>query len=150
MVSDHHYHFVGQPYKAQVVLKQLMMKAFQPTPQAFPGDEDNGSMASWFLFNSLGFYPFCSGSGEYTLGIPLFDKAILYLSNGQQLIITANQTAEQYQFVAEVELNGQVSTSLVLKHDDIMQGKDITFKLSLVPIIKEVEADDLPTSLTQK
>ena len=144
------YHFVGQPYKAQVVLKQLMMKAFHPTPQAFPGDEDNGSMASWFLFNSLGFYPFCSGSGEYTLGIPLFDKATLYLSNGQELIITANQTAEQYQFVDEVELNGQVSTSLVLKHDDIMQGKDIAFKLSLVPIIKEVAADDLPTSLTQK
>ncbi|MFZ2232182.1 MAG: glycoside hydrolase domain-containing protein, partial [Lactococcus raffinolactis] len=84
------------------------------------------------------------------LGIPLFDKATLYLSNGQELIITANQTAEQYQFVDEVELNGQVSTSLVLKHDDIMQGKDIAFKLSLVPIIKEVAADDLPTSLTQK
>ncbi|GAB2022171.1 GH92 family glycosyl hydrolase [Pseudolactococcus yaeyamensis] len=142
------YHFVGQPYKAQAVLKQLMMKAFHQGSQAFPGDEDNGSMASWFIFNSLGFYPFCPGSGEYTLGIPLFSKATLALSNGKQLTLSANQTAEQYQFVNEVKIEGQNSSKLILKHEDMMQGKSIAVKLGLVPMIKDYKFDDLPTSLT--
>ncbi|GHU39878.1 alpha-1,2-mannosidase [Bacilli bacterium] len=141
------YHFVGKPDKAQVVLKQLMLKAFHQSPQAFLGDEDNGSMASWFIFNSLGFYPFCPGSGEYTLGIPLFAKATLALSNGKQLMMRANQTAEQYQFVTEIKINGQLSSKLVLKHEEIMQGQELDVKLGLVPTIKTYQSDDLPTSL---
>jgi predicted alpha-1,2-mannosidase len=142
------YHFVGQPYKAQPVLKQLMLKGFHKGTKAFPGDEDNGSMASWFIFNSLGFYPFCPGNGEYTLGIPLFAKARLQLSNGKQLILTANQTAEQQQFVTDVKVDGQVYSKLYLTHERMMAAQRIDIKLGLVPTIRPFTSNDLPTSLT--
>lgn len=40
---------------AQPLLKQLMTQTFDDSPMGYPGDEDNGSMAAWYIFNSLGF-----------------------------------------------------------------------------------------------
>ena len=31
------------------------------SPQDFPGDEDTGSMAAWFLLSAMGFYPLSPG-----------------------------------------------------------------------------------------
>ena len=30
-----------------------------------PGDEDNGSMALWYIFSTIGIYPFCPGKNEF-------------------------------------------------------------------------------------
>ncbi len=56
--------YIGKPEMAQPLLKQLMTQAFNASPTGYPGDEDNGSMAGWYIFNSLGFYPVTPGSGE--------------------------------------------------------------------------------------
>ena len=42
--------------------------------QMYPGDEDNGSMGAWFIFNMLGIYPLSPASGYYVVGSPLFAK----------------------------------------------------------------------------
>ena len=70
---------------AQPLLKQLMTQTFDDSPMGYPGAEDNGSMAAWYIFNSLGFYPVTPGTGEYVIGMPLIDKAVLLLSNGKEL-----------------------------------------------------------------
>merc|ERR1711907_508145 len=43
----------------------------------YPGDEDNGSMGAWFIFNMLGLYPLSPASDEYVLGSPLFANVTL-------------------------------------------------------------------------
>ena len=49
-------------------VKMLCEKAFSYTDDGFPGDEDNGTTAIWYIFGVLGFYPFCPGKPEYVKG----------------------------------------------------------------------------------
>ena len=41
------------------------------TPDSLPGDEDNGEMSAWYIFATLGFYPFSPGRAHYVLSEPL-------------------------------------------------------------------------------
>lgn len=139
--------YLGKPEFAQPLLKQLMIQEFNDSQTGFPGDEDNGSMASWYIFSSLGFYPVCPGSGEYVIGMPLFDKAIIHLSNGETLTVTASPNHEQQQFVDQIRYNGSLHKRLVFDHKSLMEGGLIDFTLGIVPRPKHYEADQLPFSI---
>ena len=70
--------YIGQPEMAQPLLKQLMTQTFDDSPMGYPGDEDNGNMAAWYIFNSLGFYPVTPGTGEYVIGMPLMTRLFCF------------------------------------------------------------------------
>lgn len=81
------YAALGQRDKTVYWVHQMMEEVFSSEPDGFPGDEDNGTMAGWYLFSALGLYTLCPGSGKYVLGAPLVNKAKLRLSNGHVLEI---------------------------------------------------------------
>ncbi|WP_246287264.1 GH92 family glycosyl hydrolase [Lacticaseibacillus absianus] len=89
----------GDAPGTELTVKQLLLTAFNAGPAGYPGDEDNGSMSSWYLFSSLGFYPVTPGSGEYVLGIPFFDQVTLHLPNGRLLTLTTAKNHDHLQFV---------------------------------------------------
>lgn len=140
------YSYIGKPESTEVLLRQLMKRAFKPTFDAYPGDEDNGSMSAWYILNACGFYPVCPGSKEYVIGIPLLDKVTLHLSNGETLKITAEENHDHFNFVDKVTVNDEPYNKLYLNHDEIMKGMDLDFKLGLVPRHKTYEKDQLPFS----
>lgn len=142
--------YIGKPEMAQPLLKQLMTQTFDASPTGYPGDEDNGSMAGWYVFNSLGFYPVTPGSGEYVIGMPLVKKAVLKLSNGNELTIKAEPNLPQQQFIHQTERNGTLHEPLFFNHDDLMKGGEIAFHLGIVPNSKEVKTEHLPFSLSKK
>jgi putative alpha-1,2-mannosidase len=53
------------------------------------GNDDYGTMSSWFMFGALGFYPL-SGSDIYMIGSPLFENVTIHRPNGDLRIITHN------------------------------------------------------------
>ena len=141
--------YIGKPEMAQPLLKQLMTQAFNATAEGYPGDEDNGSMAGWYIFNSLGFYPVTPGSGEYVIGMPLVSKATVHLSNGEKLEIQASPNYPQQQFLHETKRNGEVHSKLFFDHADLMQGGTINYQLGTVPTPRTFTAEDLPFSLSK-
>lgn len=64
---------------------EKLAAVFSPESGGLPGDEDNGTMACWYIFTCLGFYPFCPGRGDYTVSKPLLDDFTIHLSNGKKL-----------------------------------------------------------------
>ncbi|MBO5110172.1 MAG: GH92 family glycosyl hydrolase [Clostridia bacterium] len=48
----------------------LCREVFSYRDNGFPGDEDNGSMAIWYIFACIGLYPFCPGKPYYTCHTP--------------------------------------------------------------------------------
>ena len=46
-------------------VKRLCEEAFSADDDGFPGDEDNGTMAAWYIFSVLGLYPLSPGKDEY-------------------------------------------------------------------------------------
>ncbi|MGX7245016.1 GH92 family glycosyl hydrolase [Enterococcus quebecensis] len=139
--------YIGKPEFAQPLLKQLMVQEFNDSPTGYPGDEDNGSMAGWYIFSSLGFYPVCPGSGEYVIGMPLFDKAVIHLSNGETLTITASPNKEQQQFVDHICSNGKIHEELFFTHEQLMHGGTIDFTLGIVPRPRMISQTQLPFSM---
>lgn len=140
--------YVGKPEMAQPLIKQLLTECFDTTSQGYPGDEDNGSMAAWYIFNSLGFYPVTPGSGEYVIGIPLVKKAVLHLSNDETLVIQANTNRSQHQFVHNIKRNDDHYTALYFKHADLLKGGQINFELGIVPNPKTYQKEEYPFSLS--
>ena len=68
------YTLLGKREKTEYWVKKLADEAFSCTADGFPGDEDNGTTACWYLFACLGFYPLCPGKAEYVASAPLFEK----------------------------------------------------------------------------
>ncbi|MGX7026010.1 GH92 family glycosyl hydrolase [Vagococcus hydrophili] len=145
----HLFNYVGQLSTTQHILKELMTRAFELGFRGYPGDEDNGSMSAWFIFNSLGMYPVTPGSGEYSIGVPLFDKVTVHLANGKDLTIHGNNNVPQYHYSKEIRVNGEKHSQLFFKHADLMKGAEVEFDLCLVPPVVEYREEELPYSLTK-
>lgn len=124
-----------------------MSRLFNSGFDGYPGDEDNGSMAGWFVFSSMGFYPVTPGSGEYVRGIPLFDSVEIQLANGKQVSITTENNNPQSNFVADFKLNQSEYQKLFITHDDLMAGATLDIKLGLAPVYREYSKDELPFSI---
>ncbi|HRD59250.1 MAG TPA: GH92 family glycosyl hydrolase, partial [Ferruginibacter sp.] len=112
------YNYAGQPWKSQYWIREVMNKLYQPTPDGYCGDEDNGQTSAWYVFSALGFYPVTPASNQYVLGTPLFNKATLYLDNGKQIVINAPNNDNDKMYVQSLFFNGKNHNQNWLNHFD--------------------------------
>ena len=71
------YSALGDVEKTAYWVRKLCDNAFSYENDGFPGDEDNGTTAAWFIFSVLGLYPFCPGKPEFVKGLKQVDKAFI-------------------------------------------------------------------------
>ena len=96
------------------------------------------------------FYPVCPGTDEYILGAPLFKKATLHFENGKNLVITAPDNSDTNRYVDEMRVNGTVYTKNYLKHNELLQGGVIDFKMTDRPNMQRgTQESDLPYSFSK-
>jgi predicted alpha-1,2-mannosidase len=115
----------GRPDRTQFWARRVMQELY--TPDSFPGDEDTGSMAAWFVLSALGFYPACPGKPEYTLGSPLFASATVHLPNAKSLVITADNNGPTAVFVQHTSFNGETLGGHTINHETIVRGGTLHF-----------------------
>lgn len=127
------YDYVGQPWKAQSRVRQVMTLLYQATPDGYCGDEDTGQTSAWYVFSALGFYPVCPGETNYMIGSPLFDKATLNLPGGKTFTITAKNNGPQKPYINHASLNGETFDKTYLSHQQIVSGGNLEFQLASKP-----------------
>ena len=71
------YSALGDVEKTAYWVRKLCDNAFSYENDGFPGDEDNGTTAAWFIFSVLGLYPFCPGKPEFVKGVKQVEKAFI-------------------------------------------------------------------------
>ena len=126
------FRYSNYPDYTALLIKTLRQKAFHPSWQAYPGDEDNGSLSAWYIWSALGFYPTCPGKPSYDLGIPLFDHLRIYLAKENKwLDIHAEQNHSHFNFVKECRLDKTIVSSI--QHQDLLKAEQLTFTLSWLP-----------------
>ena len=108
------YNWAGEPQKTRKWVKEVMNRLYSSAPDGYCGDEDNGQTSAWYVFSALGFYPVCPGSGEYAVGAPLFEKAVINLENGKKVKIEADDSCSK--------------DVLFIKHDDLTKGAKLKLK----------------------
>ena len=132
---SHHIPYVlaeaGDPSGAQKLIRDIQDRLFVGSDigQGYPGDEDNGEFSAWYVFSALGFYPMEVGSGNYTVGTPLFDSATLSIGD-TDLVINAPGASEGEDYVAGVSINGQPITETTFDGDLVRSGGTLDFTMS--------------------
>ncbi len=118
----------GRPDLAQLWVRKVMQNLY--TPDTFAGDEDTGSMAAWFVLSALGFYPVCPGKPEYTLGSPLFSRAVVHVPGGVTFTVEAKGNTADTVFVRRVSLEGKPISGSVIDHAAILSGGTLRFEMA--------------------
>jgi predicted alpha-1,2-mannosidase len=127
------YDFAGQPWKAQKWVRQTCEKLYGPAPGGLLGDEDTGEMSAWYVFSTLGFYPFCPGHPSYVIGAPLFPRAVLHLPNGRTFTIVDRHNAADRPYIQGAQLNGQPLARTWLGHAELLGGGTLEFEMGAEP-----------------
>ena len=124
------YNEIGQPYKTQKYVNEVLTTLYDNTPEGICGNEDTGQMSAWYVFSSLGFYPMDPVSGKYQLGAPLFDRASINLPSGKQFIVTADNLSDKNIYVKEVWLNDHLLDRTYITFEELLNGGTLCFKMT--------------------
>jgi predicted alpha-1,2-mannosidase len=127
------YDYVGEPWKTQKLVHQIMDELYSDQRDGYSGNEDCGQMSAWYVFSALGFYPVTPGSNIYAIGTPLFDAATIRLENGQHFTIQAKNVDDNHFYIQSCTLNGQTLELPFLKHEEIMKGGILVFEMGSEP-----------------
>ena len=134
---DHHvpylYNYVGQAWKTQSAVAASTNICYDNTPNGICGNDDFGTMSSWFVFRALGFYPVNAASGIFEIGTPLFKNARMKVGNGKTFEISAINVDRQNIFIQSARLNGQDFNRTYLTYDEIMAGGALEFTMGALP-----------------
>ncbi|NQD71506.1 glycoside hydrolase family 92 protein [Sphingobacterium shayense] len=127
------YNYAGEPWKSQYWVRKIMDKLYQPTPDGYCGDEDNGQTSAWYVFSAMGFYPVAPATGEYVLGSPQFKKVTLNLENGNKVVISSNNTDTKNVYIQGLKINGLSYDKNFLRYDELIKGGDLQFDMGAEP-----------------
>ena len=145
------YNYSGQPWKTQYWARDIMDRLYNPNPDAYCGDEDNGQTSAWYVLSALGFYTVCPGTDEYIIGSPLFKSVKVNLEDGKQIVIKANNNNKQNRYIKSMKLNGKNHTKNYLTHDQLIKGGTILFEMSDIPnTTRGISESDYPYSFTNE
>lgn len=117
--------YVGFNEQTQIYVDKIRNEMYNDTPDGLINNDDLGQMSSWYIFSALGFYPVCPVDGDYVLGTPLFDKAVITLENGKELIII-KEGENDTSFVDSVMYNGE-NIKTKITHRQLMNGGILRF-----------------------
>ncbi|MBV6644645.1 MAG: GH92 family glycosyl hydrolase [Cyclobacteriaceae bacterium] len=123
------YNYVGQPWKTQERVYQILSELYDNTPDGLSGNEDCGQMSSWYILSAMGFYPVNPMGGVYALGIPIFDQVTIPVSADKQFVIEARNQSDSNHYVQSVSLNGKPLDRTWIFHSEIMKGGTLTFEM---------------------
>ncbi|MEO1713042.1 MAG: GH92 family glycosyl hydrolase, partial [Bacteroidota bacterium] len=143
------YNYIGKPWKTQARVHEIMSELYQAQPDGLPGNEDCGQMSSWYVFSAMGLYPVCPGSSNYILGKPMVGEAMLPLPNGDTLRILSDAPNKRY--VKEVYWNGAPYPYSYIRHEQLMEGGTLEFKMVNRPVTEwAVKPEHQPKSSIQE
>ncbi len=127
------YAYLGQQWKTAELVRRICQEFYTDQPDGLIGNEDCGQMSAWLVMSALGFYEVCPGSGEYIIGSPLFDRAVVKLENGKEIVIECSNQSEQNCYVQSLKVNGVEHPSCVLTYEELCNGATLEFTMGSNP-----------------
>ncbi len=127
------YAYLGQQWKTAELVRRICQEFYTDQPDGLIGNEDCGQMSAWLVMSALGFYEVCPGSGEYIIGSPLFDRAVMKLENGKEIVITCANQNEKNCYVQRLKVNGKEHPSCVLAYEELCNGATLEFEMGEQP-----------------
>jgi predicted alpha-1,2-mannosidase len=130
------YNYVGQPWKTQARVRQIMDQFYKPEPDGLIGNEDCGQMSAWYVLSAAGFYPVTPGSTVYAIGSPLFAEVRFKVDYEKSFVVRTVNASERNVYVQSARLNGKAYNKSFLLHEDLMKGGELVFTMGPRPNVR--------------
>ncbi len=144
------YNYAGEPWKTQLRARQVMEELYRTGPGGLCGNEDMGSLSSWYVLSAFGFYPVTPGEPVYTIGSPLFGNASLEVGKGKTFTIEAQNNSPENRYIQSASLNGNPMNRTWLLHEEIINGGRLIVKMGPQPNKKwGCGKNDIPPSMSR-
>lgn len=131
-MENHLFSNAGRPDLTRKWVLRTLKNRFSTDINGLDGNDDGGTLSSWYVFSSLGFYPL-AGTDKYWIGSPNIESAEIALSNRKTLKITANNQSDKNIYVSSVTLNGEKLDGCYVTHLQLMNGGELVFTMSDIP-----------------
>lgn len=127
------YNYAGQPWMTQNKVRQLLDLWYDTTPFGISGDEDGGSMSSWYVLSAIGLFPQCPGQPIFDICSPVFEEITINVGNGKEFVIEAKNVSVMNKYIQSATLNGKPHNQAWINHADIVQGGRLVFQMGSRP-----------------
>ncbi len=141
------YDWSGSPYRTQAAVRRAL-RLYSTSPDGYPGNDDLGTLSSWYVFGALGLYPEVPGVGLLAIGSPLFGSASIAMAHHRRVTITAAAHAverhgkhkrrvplspAQAPYVTSLRIDGRAQAKPWTTYCALARGADLAFQLSRRP-----------------
>lgn len=148
------FHFSGQPWKSQQVVRRILDENYFDGPDGIPGNDDLGATSSWAVLSMMGLYTVDPASLAYELVPPVFSRVAINLQEpypGKKFTIESSPLSAAVPYIHAVKLNGKEHTRNWIAFDDIRNGSTLQFDLSAEPDLSwGSKPEDAPPSLSRE
>ena len=127
------YACAGEPWKTQKYVAYIMNELYNDSSSGYAGNDDCGEMSAWYVFGALGFYPVNPVSGEYVIGTPMLEEAVIQLPGRKTFTVKAPRKEDNEVYICSMKLNGEKYTKNYITHQDIMNGGTLEFVMTASP-----------------
>ncbi|SHJ07479.1 alpha-1,2-mannosidase, putative [Tangfeifania diversioriginum] len=127
------YNYAGQPWKTQFRARQIAEQLYRPGPGGLCGNEDMGSLSSWYVLSAMGIYPVTPGNPVYAIGSPLFEKITLETEKGATFAVIARNNSAENIYIQKGTLNGKPFNRTWISHEEIVNGGVLEFEMGPEP-----------------
>jgi predicted alpha-1,2-mannosidase len=141
------YDWTRTPYRTQAAVRRAL-RLYSTSPDGYPGNDDLGTLSSWYVFGALGLYPEVPGVGLLAIGSPLFGQASIAMPHHRRVTISAEAHvveghgkhkrrvaigAAQAPYIASLRINGRAHAKPWTTYCALAGGADLAYQLSPRP-----------------
>lgn len=123
------YVHAGRADKTQARVRRLMGEEYRTGRAGLPGNDDSGTMSSWYVWNAIGLYP-NAGQNFYYVGSPLFTRARVSLGGGRAFVVEAPAASPANRYVRAATLDGRALDRAWITHAEIVRGGRLMLLMS--------------------
>ncbi|WP_212915059.1 GH92 family glycosyl hydrolase [Streptomyces sp. TS71-3] len=144
------YDYLGKPYRTQETVRAEMDQLWTNTPGGIPGNDDAGTMSSWYVFSALGMYPQVPSRADLVLSAPLFPHAVVHTGHGKDITVDAPQASADNTYIQSLRVDGRASGKPWVPASFVTHGGKLDFTLGSKPNTSWGSAKaDVPPSFQQ-
>lgn len=123
-----HYPFLmalaGDRERTAQEVRWVMETRYDTTPAGLDGNDDAGTLSSWYLLAGSGLYPI-AGTDRYALGSPIFERVEL----GGGLVVRTEGLEEGGSIPVEIRVGDRIIDEGYVTHGELMEAGEIVFVL---------------------
>jgi predicted alpha-1,2-mannosidase len=124
------YDWMGRPFRTQAAVRRALLTLYDASPAGYPGNDDLGTLSSWYVFGALGLYPEVPGVGVLAIGSPLFSRAEIRLPHRRRALILGHGRGP---YVHSLRLDGHSHAQPWTTYCALARGATLSFQLGPRP-----------------